>query len=268
MGFQSINSAREVLMTLIKSLIILLLAVPASGYALPPEFSASYDAESYGIVIARATYRLKHKDNGIIFTQRSAPTGLAAFLSDDELEETSHLSLHKNNLLLDEYHYINKGSEKDRDIHLKIKWGNSINDELSGEIHGVDGGKAVQLKVNRPVWDTLSFQIPVMMGAATKTSSNEYAIFVKGELKTYTFVEHGTEELDINDNVIKTIKIERQSKKNKPLFLWIAPSLHNLPVKIEKWKKGKPHITMLLNSAFFPADKSLLFKTTEEFDDL
>lgn len=252
----------------IKALVTLLWLVPTLSYALPPEFSASYDAQSYGIIIARATYKLKHKGKDIRFTQHSAPTGLTAFLSDDELEETSHLSLHKNNLLLDEYHYVHKGSDEDHDIHLKIKWDASNNNELSGEVNGVAKGKPIQLKVNEPIWDTLSFQIPVMMDDITQKNTRQYSILIKGELKTYTFVTHGSEKIDVNNNIIKTIKIERQSSNGKPLFLWVAPSLHNLPVKIEKWKKGKPHITMLLNSAFFPADKSLLFKTTEEFDDL
>ena len=255
-------------MTLVKSLVTLLLLLPVLSYALPPEFSASYTAETYGVTIARATYKLEHKNNSISFTQHSVPTGLAALFSGDELNETSYLSLHNNRLLLDEYRYIQKG-KKDRDIHLKIKWGDSTNNELSGTIGGSAGKKTIQLEINTPVWDTLSFQIPIMMDIITKTKPQEYTILVKGELKTYTFVTHGTEEIDINDTIIKTIKIERKgSNKNKPLFLWIAPSLHNLPVKIEKWKKGKPHITMLLDDAFFPSDKNLQFKTEENFDNL
>lgn len=255
-------------MTLIKFLVTLFLLLPVLSYALPPEFSASYTAETYGVTIARATYKLEHKNNNISFTQHSVPTGLAALFSGDELSETSYLSLHNNRLLLDEYRYIQKG-KKDRDIHLKIKWEDSTNNELSGTVSGSAGKETIQLEINAPVWDTLSFQIPIMMDIITKTKPQEYTILVKGELKTYTFVTHGTEEIDINDTIIKTIKIERKgSNKNKPLFLWIAPSLHNLPVKIEKWKKGKPHITMLLDDASFPSDKNLQFKTEENFDNL
>jgi hypothetical protein len=253
-------------MTLIKRLLTLFLLLPALSHALPPEFSASYTAESYGVSIAKAIYKLEHKNNIISFTQHSVPVGLAALFSDDELNETSYLSLHNSRLLLDEYRYVQKG-KKDRNIHLKIKWEDSTNNELSGTISGVAGKEAVQLEVNTPVWDTLSFQIPVMMDTIKKTNPQEYTILVKGELKTYTFVTHGPEEIDINDTTIKTIKIERKgSNKKKPLFLWIAPSLHNLPVKIEKWKKGKPHITMLLNDASFPSDKNLKFREEEDFD--
>ena len=256
-------------MILTKRLITLFLFLPALSHALPPEFSASYTAETYGMTVARATYKLEHKNNSISFTQHSVPTGLAALFSSDELSETSYLSLHQDQILLDEYHYIQKGSKKNRDIHLKIKWHNSSDNKLTGTISGNARGKPVQLETNSPVWDTLSFQIPIMMGDAKNTMPQEYKILVKGEVKKYIFVSHGPQDIDINNNTIKTIKIERKgNNKNKPLFLWIAPSLNNLPVRIEKWKKGKPHITMLLNNASFPSDKNLHFKADEDFEDL
>lgn len=256
-------------MTLIKPLITFFLVLPALSHALPPEFSASYIAETYGMTVAQATYKLEHKNDGLTFTQHSAPTGMAAIFSDDELSETSYLSLHQNQLLLDEYHYIQKGSKKNRDVHLKIKWSSSADNKITGTISGNARGKPVQLETHSPVWDTLSFQIPIMTGDAKKRAPQKYKVLVKGELKTYLFVSHGPEDIDIKNGIIKTIKIERKSdNKSKPLFLWIAPSLHNMPVKIEKWKKGKPHITMLLNSLSFPSDKNLHFKANEDFEDL
>lgn len=256
-------------MIAIKVLITLFLLLPVLSYALPLAFTATYTAEIYGMIIAQATYELEHKNDVLTFTQHSEPTGLAAIFSNDEVSETSYLSLHHGQLLLDEYHYIQTGSKKNRDIHLKIKWNDSTNNKLTGTISGNARGEIIQLETNTPVWDTLSFQIPIMTGDANKMMPLQYKILVKGKLKTYVFVSHGPEEIDISNNIIKTIKIERKSDdKNKSLFLWIAPSLHNLPVKIEKWKKGKPHITMLLNSAFFPSDKSLHFKVEEDLDDL
>jgi hypothetical protein len=269
MDIQQTNTSQQSVMASIKLLVYIFLFLPALSYALPPEFTATYTVETYGMTVARATYRLEHKNNGITFSQRSVPIGLAAILSDVEVNETAYLSLHKDQLLLDEYHYIQKDTKKNRDVHLKIKWDDSTNDKLSGTISGVAGGDTVQLEINTPVWDTLSFQVPIMMDASKNMTSYERAVLVKGKLETYEFVTHGPEEINLSDNIIKTIKIERKSTdKNKSLFLWIAPSLHNLPIKIEKWKKGKPLITMLLNNATFPSDKKLQFKIEEDFDDL
>jgi hypothetical protein len=247
----------------------LFILLPAPGYALPPEFTATYTAETYGVTVAQATYKLEHKDNGIIFNQRSKPTGFAAFFSDDGLDETSHLSLHQDKLLLDEYRYIQRDAKKNKNVHLKVRWNEISENKISGVVRGKAGSDHIRLKINTPVWDTLSFQIPIMLNIDKNIAPQEYNVLVKGKLKKYMFVTHGTEKISIGDNTIKTIKVERKDdKKGKSLFLWAAPSLHNLPVKIEKWKKGKPHITMLLNSASFPSDKNLQFKAEEDFDDL
>ncbi len=255
-------------MTLSRASMTFFLLLPVLCHALPPEFTATYSAETYGVTAAQATYKLKHKNNGISFTQHSETVGVAAIFSDVTLDETSILSIHNDKLLLDEYRYIQTGDKKNRNTRLKIKWDKTSNSQLSGIISGKAGNNPVEINTSTEVWDTLSFQLPLMMSVSEKTIKNELKVLVKGKLKTYHFVNHGVEKITIGNNLIKTIKIERKSgDKNKPLFLWFAPSLHNLPVKMEKWKKGKPHITMLLNSATFPSDKNFQFKTEEDFED-
>jgi hypothetical protein len=262
--------------TLAKTLIGLVIFLPSMCFALPTEllsefpteFTATYTLESYGIVVARATYTLEHESNGLKFTQYSKPVGLAALFKKETVQETSYLSLHNGRLLLDEYSYIQKGSNKNRDINLKIDW--IVSDKkLSGRIRGTARDNPIQLKVNKPVWDTLSFQIPVMMNANEKNPDWEATILVKGQLKNYTFVTHKTEEITVSGHTLKTIKVERKNENNdKPIFFWIAPGLSNLPIKIEKWKKGKASVTMLLDAATFPSEKKLQFKSIEELDDL
>lgn len=253
--------------TTIKTFLAGLLLFPGIANSLPPEFSASYFAETYGVVVAHANYKLEHVNNNVVFIQDSAPIGFAALFSDDELREVSHLSLHNNELLLDEYHFEHKGSDDNKDVHLKIKWDDSNSDQFSGIVSGTVSNKPVKYNTTTKIWDTLSFQIPIMMGS--NVNNHDYTLIVKGKLKKYKFITHGNETLTVGDNTIDTIKMERKSDNNrKPLYLWVAPSLNNLPVKIEKWKKGEPHVTMTLNSASFPSDKNLEFKVEEDFDDL
>lgn len=261
--------------TLTRALINLVIFLPSMCLALPDvfpgklpdEFSATYTLEIYGITVARSTYTLKHESNGLKFTQYSEPVGLASLFKKETVQETSYLSLHKNRLLLDEYSYIQKGGDKNRDVNIKIDW--IVSDKkLAGRIRGTARGIPVQLKVNKPVWDTLSFQIPVMMNTNGKIPDWETTILVKGQLKNYTFVTLNTEEITVGGHTLKTVKVERKSNNNKPIFFWIAAELLNLPVKIEKWKKSKTSITMLLDTASFPSKNELQFKSIEEFDDL
>lgn len=175
--------------------------------------------------------------------------------------------MHGDQLLLNEYSFIQTGDNKDRDIRLNINWQQNENDQLAGTISGIARGQAVKLETSAPVWDTLSFQIPVMLYTQENNPPQEHNILVKGDLKSYLFITHGIEDIDINGRFIKTIKVERKSdKEDEPIFFWVAPGLNNLPVKIEKWRNNKPGITMLLNDASFPSDNELQFHAAEELD--
>ena len=128
------NILREILVSLIILLPSICHALPAeSPNQFPNEFRATYTVETYGIIVAKATYILKHKTNGLIFTQHSAPVGFASFFKNETLQETSHLSLHNDQLLLNEYSFIQNGGDKNRDISLKIDWIVSDN-KFSGRI--------------------------------------------------------------------------------------------------------------------------------------
>ena len=261
------TSVKIVLIGLLQALIFL----PALSFALPLEYTASYDIEKYGIVIAKSNYSLKHENNGVRMTQHTETVGLAALLRSDTLDENSFLSAQNNQLLLTEFSYLQQSSDnKNRNIQLKIHWIQS-DKKLLGKVSGTAYGKKLELNVDKPVWDTSSYHIPLMLNTKETATPQQYTMMVKGKFKNYSFITHGIEEIEINGHTIKTIKIERHSETNKnPIFLWLAPSLNNLPVQVEKWKNGKLQITSSLNHAQFPSSNSMEFKAvideTEEFD--
>lgn len=247
--------------------------LPSVSLALPLEYTATYDIEKYGIVVAQSDYSLTHENNGIRITQHSEPVGFAALLRNDVLDENSFISNQDDQLLLTEFSYKQiSPDKKNRSIQLKIDWVQS-DDKLQGKVSGSAHGKKLELKVNKPVWDTSSYQIPLMSHTKEGARPHKITMMVKGRFNEYNFITHNLEEIDVNGNTIKAIKTERDGGKSKsPIYMWLAPSLNNLPVKIEKWKNGKLELTMLLNKARFASDKGMEFNATvedpEELDDL
>lgn len=242
-----------------KSLLALLL-LPSLSLALPLEYTASYNIEKYGMAVAQSDYSLKHENNGVRLTQHTETVGLAALLRNDQLDENSFLSIQNNQLLLTEFSYKQTSSDKkNRNTQIKIDWSHS-GKKLLGKITGSAYGKKLELKVEHPIWDTSSYQIPLMLNTKTDTAPQKYTMMVKGKFKNYTFITHGLKKIEVNGNTIQTIKVERDNGKSKsPIYLWLAPSLNNLPVKIEKWKNGELKLTMSLNHAQFLSDKSMSF---------
>ncbi|MDH5611465.1 MAG: DUF3108 domain-containing protein [Gammaproteobacteria bacterium] len=259
--------------TTVSALILTLILLPSTGFSLPLEFSASYDLKKYGVTLAKSVYSLKHENNGIRITQHTEPVGLAAMLRNDELDENSFLSIQNGQLLLTEFSYRQTSDdEKNRDIQIKIDWIQS-SEKLLGKVNGTAYGEELDLKIDEPVWDTSSYMIPLMTNTSENTPLQKYTMMVKGRFQTYSFITHGVDEIEVNGNIMQTIKVERDDSSNKhPIYLWLAPSLNNLPVKIEKWEDGKRQLTMSLNNAQFLSDKTMNFKkaidNTEEFDDL
>lgn len=256
-----------------RQLLLSLIVLPSLSLALPLEYSASYDIKKYGMVIAESTYSLKKESDGIRIKQHTETVGLAALLRGDVLDENSFLSSQSNQLLLTEFSYKHKSADKkNRDIQLKIDWIQS-EEKLLGKVSGTAHGKELALNVDKPVWDTSSYQIPLMLNTKEKAEPQQYTMMVKGKFKSYSFLTHGTEKIEVNGNTIQAIKIEREGSTGKsPIYLWLAPSLNNLPVKIEKWKNDKLQLTMFLKQAQFPSDKTMKFNAAAEeiegFDDL
>ena len=258
------TSIKTTLLRLLKALALL----PSLSFALPIEYTASYDVEKFGMVIAKSNYSLKHENNGVRIRQHSEAVGFAALLRSDELDENSFLSVQNDQLLLTEFSYTQKSPDKkNRNIQLKIDWIQS-DEKLLGKISGTAYGKKLELNVDKPVWDTSSYQVPLMLNTKEKATPQQYTMMVKGRFKTYSFITHGYEEIEVNGNTIQTIKTERDGGTSKsPIYLWLAPSLNNLPVKIEKWKNSKLQLTLSLNQAQFLSDKSMEFKTIFEEPD-
>lgn len=245
--------------------LLALLVIPSSGFSLPLEYNASYNIEKFGMTIAKSNYSLKHENNGVRMTQHTETAGFVALMRDDVVDENSLLSFQNNRLLLTEYSYKQKSKDKkNRDTQLKIDWIQS-DEKLTGKVSGMAHGKKLELNVDRPLWEPNSYLLPLMINTKEKSESQQYDMIIKGRLKTYSFITQHPEEIEVNGNTIKTIKIERKGKtSNDPIYLWLAPSLNNLPVKIEKWKSGELQLTMLLNQARFPTNKNMKFKTVRE----
>lgn len=247
-----------------------LVLLPTLSLALPLEYTASYDIEKFGMVVARSNYTLKHENNDVRVTQHTETVGLAALIRNDVIDENSLLSIKNEQLLLTEFNYTHRSKDKkNRNIQLKIDWVNS-DEKLLGTVNGTAHGKSLKLKVDNPVWDTSSYQIPLMLNTKEKVAPQKYSMMIKGRFKDYTFITHGIETIEVNGNTIDAIKIERDSGTAKsPIYLWLAPSLNNLPVKIEKWKNGDLQVTLSLNHAQFPSNKNMVFKAIdEELDEL
>ncbi len=204
-------------------------------------------------------------------TQSTRPAGLVALLRDDKIDVRSDMVLNDGRLLLVNYSYTHTGDEKDRDVRFKIDWQANHEQELVGKATGVYEGKDVDIEIDKPVWDPLSIQVPIMLDAGKNLPPHEHGLFMKGEFKHYLFENHGRHKVSFNGTEFTAVKIGgRETKRDRAMYVWMIPDLHNIPIKIEQWKNGELKSTVLLESVSFKEDGETrtvnLTETPEDYE--
>jgi hypothetical protein len=231
-----------------------------------PEFKAVYTISKFGIDIAEATYNLKHTDKGYKFTQHTKLIGLASLIRSDTVSAYSNISQTSDGLLLTHFHYVQTGEEKNRDEDFTIRWQRN-NNQLTGEIKGVVRGKPIDLKVKQPVWEALSFQIPLMLEANENKTDYPYYALLTGELDTYFFKLTASKTISFAGKNYRALELVRKDpKKDRELRIWIIPELHNIPAVVENMRDGKQFSLMEIKSVEFDHDK-LLSNADQDTDD-
>ncbi len=222
-----------------------------------PEFHAKYAVQKYGIKVAEANYQLSHTDSGYKFSQNTELNGFISMFADDSVSAVSYIDDVDGKLLLQKHKYIQTGREKNRNEAFSIQWDTSEK-LLKGNISGVVRSKKINLQTTDPVWEILSFQIPLMIDADENIKRYPYKALLKGKIDTYEFVLTSNKKIIFAGKEYKLLQMVRTDPhKKRQLHIWIAPKLHNLPVIIENYRKGKEHSRMQLESVQFANEQIL-----------
>jgi len=233
-----------------------------------PEFHARYAVQKYGVKVAEANYRLSHTDSGYKFSQSTELDGFISMFADDTVSAVSYVDEVDGKLLLKKHSYIQTGREKNRDEEFSIRW-DTGEQPSKGSISGVVRSKKINLETTAPVWEVLSFQIPLMIDADETIERYPYKALLKGKIDTYEFVLTSENKITFAGKEYKLLQMVRTDpRKKRQLHIWIAPKLHNLPVIIENYRKGKEHSRMQLESVQFDNEQILsehLMDNNEEY---
>ncbi len=242
-----------------------------------PEFSANYAVKKYGAKLAEAHYQLEHTESGYKFTQDTKLHGLAKLLGNDTVSAVSYIHKMGDRLLLQKHSYKQTGKEKNKNEEIDISWddNNPENEKkiIKGKINGTVRSKKINIETETPVWEALSFQIPLMIEANKDVEEYPYNAIIKGKISTYNFILSKVKTVYFAKKEYQALHLVRTDpNKNRKLSIWLAPELHNLPLIIENYRNGKEHSLMLLENITFKDEKPLIGeasfeKVTEDDDD-
>ncbi|HHJ35527.1 MAG TPA: DUF3108 domain-containing protein, partial [Gammaproteobacteria bacterium] len=204
-----------------------------------PEFSARYAVQKFGMKVAEAHYKLKHTDSGYKYSEKTQVSGFASLFRDDTVTAVSYIDDIDGELLLRKHSHIQTGGEKNKNEKFSIQWDTSSK-PIKGKITGTVRGKDIDLETDTPIWEILSFQVPLMIQASEDVKQYPYNAILKGKIDTYNFVLTSKKMITFADRQYKTLHIVRSDPdRDRQLHIWIAPELHNIPVIIENYHDGK-----------------------------
>ncbi len=231
-----------------------------------PEFTANYAIQAFGMKVAEAQYRLSYTPTGYKITQKTDLYGIASLFRDDAVNVVSYVDDSDNILLLKKHRYIQTGKEKNKDEIFDIQW-NTASKTPKGKITGIVRNRKVSLETETPVWDVLSFQIPLMIDANEDVKEYPYNAVLHGEIDTYKFILAAVKNIDFAGKKYRALQMIRQDPdRDRQLHIWLLPELHNIPVIIENYRDGKIHSRMVLESVKFDNQKTIHAENADDDD--
>ena len=215
-------------MRYLTAFLLYLVAMPV--FALP-DFTAWYTAHKGSFRVATSQVSYQQKDRHYTYSSRSKPAGLVSIFRSDLITEASTGSLENGRPKPDSYHYrhaIKKRIKREVRITFQHRKQRAISTYK---------GQTRVIIIPADALDRFSIQIAVMNDLGNKRLGNNYPIAGKTKLKNYKFVIVGKETVKTDAGTFQTIKLMRKHQgKKRTTYMYCAPSLHYLPVRIEHIK--------------------------------
>ena len=214
-----------------------LLALPTVHAADLQPFSASYTADWKQLPMSgQASRSLESTGNGVWKLSFKASMMIAS------LTEESTLTLDKDTLLPQSYHFERGGLGKAKKADLDFDW-------TAKMVTGTDRGDAVKIPLNRGMVDKSTYQLALQHDVAAGKKTMSYQVVDDGEVETYDFRVLGTEKVDTKAGKIDAIKVERvrdPTQSKRITVMWFAKDWDYLLVRLQQVETdGKEYNIML-----------------------
>jgi hypothetical protein len=212
--------------------LLLAACLGAAVHAAPlPDFSASYELRLGSLRIGTSTISLKNgADGSYTYQSSSIPIKLVSWLFRQQLHETSKGTFTETGVRPDTYHYLRSGGKERREA-LEFDW-----QAMTVSNHVEDSHWKMEMPAG--TLDKLASQLAMMLALRDGETDVAFNIADDARLKEYRFRVVGEETLELPAGSFDTVKITKlRDNKKRETYIWCAPELNYLPVRI--WQREK-----------------------------
>ncbi|MBE8168247.1 MAG: DUF3108 domain-containing protein [Shewanella sp.] len=204
--------------------------------------TAEYKVLYGSIELGKARFKLE-KNNELY--QYSFDSDLSLLVLSDKRHVSSEFTVTDEHVNPIRYFHDREGTGRDYQSQLVFL-------KQQGNVYGKYKGDKSEFKYQDDLFDGLSVQMQLRLDLANKTEDLKYQIIKSNKISKYQFSIIGREAVTIDQKTYQTIKLKVERKKKKrQTFIWLAPDLAYLPVKLSHSKKGKKQLEVQLLSSSF-----------------
>ncbi len=158
------------------------------------------------------------------------------------INESSLLSQQNGQVQPERYEYHRKVLGRSRDAILQFNWS-------KGSVLNDIGDKAWSMDIPAGTQDKLSYQLQLRLDLLNQKPDLTYQVADGGHLKTYQFNRVGNEVVKTRLGEFNAIKIQRDrgADSDRETFIWFAPELDYLIVKLHQVETDGKEYTLLLD---------------------
>jgi hypothetical protein len=206
------------------------LAASALQAATLRDFEATYILKLGSLRIGTSTLTLQTETDGSYrYKTHSWPSRWVSWLLKDQLYETSRGRITPAGIRPDKYHYLRNGGDKKREAKLSFNWDeHSVSNHVEGSLWEMD--------IPAGTVDKLASQLSMMLALQQDKKDVTFNIADGGHLKEYRYKVVGHETLEVPAGTFETVKITKlRDNKKRVTYVWCAPALNYLPIRI--WQR-------------------------------
>ena len=195
-----------------------------------PDFEASYILKRGSLRIGSSNIEFRSdKDGSYVYESHSWPTRWVAWLLKDRLHESSRGIFIDGSLRPDNYHYLRTGGSREREADLSFDWKqNRVKNHVEGSLW--------EMEIPTGTVDKLASQLGMMLALRQDKDDVTFKVADGGRLKEYRFKVIGHETVEVPAGTFETVKITKlRDNKDRVTYVWCAPALNYLPVRI--WQR-------------------------------
>ncbi len=117
-----------------------------------------------------------------------------------------------------------------------------------GQVTTVYKEETERMPLREPLYAPLSYQIAMRRDLMSGREELTYPVVRRGDIKAYRYLIIGEEQLETPMGELQTLKLQRdRDSDERETFLWVAPELDYLPVKLKQVEDGESY-EMLIES--------------------